>query len=63
MMQPASPRRDTVGVAALAFGGALLGVGSIALWFLLPLAGATLTIALGLTLSALGLRALWEVAR
>lgn len=53
-----APRRDTIGVAVLAVGSGLVTVGLAAFWLLLPLAGAALTIVLGVFVAAFGVRAL-----
>lgn len=63
MMPSTPPRRDAIGVALTAAGALLVGVGAVALWIIVPLAGALLTIVLGSLLATLGVRALLRSSR
>jgi len=63
MMPSPRPGRDAIGVALTAAGALLVGIGGLALWVIVPLAGALLTIVAGALLASLGVRALLRSSR
>lgn len=63
MMGSDVPRRDGLGVALAMAGSLLVAIGGLALWLIIPLAGAVSTIVIGIGLVTVGIRTLLRTPR